>query len=89
MREVLKPDVEDSILIDSMKDVGIEEVTDVVKSCDLELEGPALLEYREDDTDEVVLDCGMRRLDEVVVTAKLGDDCTVADVVANVELADA
>jgi len=89
MREVLKPDVEDSVLIDSIKDEGIEVVTDVATSWDLELEDTAMLEYREDDTDEVVLDCGMRRLEEVVVTAKLGDDCTMTDVVASVELADA
>ena len=89
MGEVLKPDVEESMLIDSMKDEGNEEVTDVATSWDLELEAPALLEYLEDDTSKTLLDCGIKRLDEVGVTTGLGDDCPAADVVVSIGLADA
>ena len=73
MREVLKPEVVGSMLIDSMKDEGNEEVTDVVTSWDLELRAPALLEYLEDDTDEALLGCDMGRLEEVEVTIRLED----------------
>jgi hypothetical protein len=88
VREVLKPDVEDSMLIDSMKDDGGEEVTDVETPWDLELESPASLEYLEDDTGKTLLDCEMRELEEVEVTIGLGEDCLVADVVTGIELAD-
>ena len=88
MREVLKPDVEDITLMDSMKEDGNEEVTDVETPWELELEAPASLEYLEDDTGETLLDCEMRRLEEVEIAIALVEDCPVADVVACIELAD-
>jgi hypothetical protein len=78
VREVLKPEVVGSMLIDSMKEEGNEEVTDVATSWDLELTAPALLEYLEDDTDEVLLGCDMGRLEEVEVTIRLEDTEVVA-----------
>jgi hypothetical protein len=87
VRDVLKPDVEDSTLMDSMKEDGNEEVTDVETPWELELEAPASLEYLDDDTGKTLLDCEMRRLEEVEVAMGLGDDCLVADVVVGIGLA--
>ena len=84
MREVLKPEVVGSMLIESMKDEGNGEVTDVATSWELEPRVPALLEYLEDDTDEALLGCDMERLKEVEVTSRLAD----TEVVVGVRFAD-
>ena len=72
-----------------MNDEGNDEVADVSTSWDLELRASVLLEYLEDDTGIMLLDCGMRRLEEVEVTTGFGDDRALADVVVAVGLADA
>ena len=89
VEEVLKPDVVGSMLTDSTKDGVNEEVTEVATLCDLELRVSALLEYLEDVTGKVLLDCVARRLEEVEVARGLGDDCPVADVVVGLGLVDA
>ena len=86
MREVLKPDAVGSMLIDSPKEEGNEEVTDVVTSEILELEVPASLEYPEVDSDETLLDCGTRRLEEVENTIELDGDSPAEDVIVSVGL---
>ena len=75
--------------MDSMKEDGNEEVTDVETPWELELEAPASLEYLDDDTGKTLLDCAARRLEEVEVARGLGDDCSVADVVVGTRLAGA
>jgi hypothetical protein len=86
--EVLKPDVEDIVLMDSMKDKVNEEVVDVETPWELEMRAPASLEYLEDDTGKALLDCGMRGLEKVNVATGLGDDCPVADDVVGIGVAD-
>ena len=88
VEEVLKPDVVGSMLTDSTKDGVKEEVTEVAEPWVLELSDSALLEYLEDDAGKTLLDCVMKRLEEVEATRELRDDCPVADVVVGIGLTD-